>query len=93
MVGAADRKIQLIIRETSSLKRAELELVARPFTEITSGDIVDVNTIMVGIAKQQVTLTPGGLQRVELTIGGFEEAGTISAASRFMIRSAVSAKM
>jgi hypothetical protein len=75
-VGAADRKIQLIIRETSSLKRAELELVARPFTDITSGDIVDVNTVMIGIAKQQVTLSPGGLQRVELTIGGFEQAGT-----------------
>lgn len=75
-VGAADRKIQLIIRETGSLKRAELELVARPFTDITSGDIADVNTVMVGIAKPQVTLSPGGLQRVELTIGGFEQAGT-----------------
>lgn len=75
-VGAADRKIQLIIRETSSLKRAQLELVARPFTDITSGDIVDVSTVMVGIAKPQVTLTPGGLQRVDLTIGGFEQAGT-----------------
>ncbi|GAK57367.1 ATPase involved in DNA repair [Candidatus Vecturithrix granuli] len=75
-VGATDRKIQLIIRETSSLKRAELELVARPFTDITSGDIVDVSTVMVGIAKQQVALTPGGLQRVDLTIGGFQQAGT-----------------
>ncbi len=75
-VGAADRKIQLIIRETSSLKQSELELVARPFTDITSGDIMDVSTVRVGIAKQQVTLTPGGLQRVDLTIGGFEQAGT-----------------
>ncbi len=75
-VGAGDRKIQMIIRETSGMKNAELELAARPFTDINSGNIIDVNTVTVGISRQQVTLTPAGLQRIELTIGGFEQAGT-----------------
>ncbi len=74
--GTDDRKIQMNIRETSGLKNVKLELVARPFTDINSGDIVDVSTVTVGISKQQVSLAPGGLQRVELTIGGFEQAGT-----------------
>ncbi|MBD3324859.1 hypothetical protein GF339_09760 [candidate division KSB3 bacterium] len=75
-VGAHDRKIQMIIRETSGMKKAELELVARPFTEIISGDIADVTTIAIGLSDPQVTLPPGGLQRVEVTIGGFAQAGS-----------------
>ncbi|MBD3307384.1 hypothetical protein GF339_13180, partial [candidate division KSB3 bacterium] len=75
-VGAQDRKIQMIIRETSGVKSAELELVARPFTEIISGDIADVTTITIGLSDPQVTLPPGGLQRVEVTIGGFAQAGS-----------------
>jgi hypothetical protein len=76
MVGADDRKIQMSIRETSGIKNAELELVARPFTDMNSGDIVDVTTITIGLSRPQVSLTPGGLQRIELTIGGFQQAGS-----------------
>ena len=75
-VGTDDKHIQLIIRETSSMKNAELELVARPFTDITSGDIVDVSTVTVNLSEQQVALEPGGLQRVNLNIGGFKQAGS-----------------
>ena len=75
-VGSAKKKIQLIVRETSGIKTAELELVARPFTEINSGDSVDLNIIKVELSEQQVPLKPGGLQRIELTIGGFQQAGS-----------------
>ena len=74
-VGAEEKKIQLIVRETSGMKTAELELVARPFTEINSGDSVDLNIIKVELSEQHVPLKPGGLQRIELTIGGFKQAG------------------
>ncbi|MCP4406016.1 MAG: hypothetical protein GY801_53080 [bacterium] len=75
-VGSAEKKIQVIVRETSSIKYAELELVARPFTEINSGDSVDLNIIKVELSEQQVPLKPGGLQRMELMIGGFKQAGS-----------------
>ncbi len=75
-VGMAERTIQLIIRETSGVKPAKLELAARPFTEINSGNIVDVSIVKVELSEQQVILEPGGLERVEATIGGFQEAGS-----------------
>ena len=75
-VGAADRKIQMIIRETSGIKNAVLELVARPFIELNNGDIVDLSIVKVELSEQQVALEPGGLQRVEITIGGFKQAGS-----------------
>lgn len=75
-VGSDEKKIQLIVRETSGFKKAELELVARPFIETNSGDSVDLNIIKVELSEQQVPLKPGGLQRIELTIGGFRQAGS-----------------
>ncbi len=75
-IGADARTMQLILRETSGMQRAELELVARPFTEIHSGNSVDVNIITVNLSQSQATLLPGDLQRVELTLGGFAQAGT-----------------
>ena len=75
-VGATERKIQLIIRETSGIKPAKLELAARPFTEINSGNIVDVSIVKVELSEQQAMLEPGGLERVEAAIGGFKAAGS-----------------
>ncbi|PID56656.1 hypothetical protein CSB45_10510 [candidate division KSB3 bacterium] len=75
-VGSEEKKIQLIVRETSGFKTAELELVARPFIEMNSGDSVDVNIIKVELSKQHVPLKAGGLQRIELIIGGFRQAGS-----------------
>jgi len=75
-VEASERNIQIIVRETSGINNAKLELVANPFTNINTGDIVDANIVTVDISTPQVSLSPGGLQRVELTIGGFEQAGS-----------------
>ncbi len=75
-VGAAKKNIQIIVRETSGVNNAKLELVARPFTDINTSDIVDVNVITVALSTPHASLSPGGLQRVELTIGGFKQAGS-----------------
>ena len=75
-VGAPDRTIQMIVREISGVKNARLELVASPFREMNSGDIVDLSTITVKLSQPQAAVEPGGLQRIEATIGGFLQAGT-----------------
>lgn len=75
-VGSAEKTIRLVIRETSSSNPAKLELAARPFTDMNTGDILDASVVTVNIAAPQVALAPGGLQRVELTIGGFQQAGS-----------------
>ncbi|PIE35787.1 hypothetical protein CSA56_02870 [candidate division KSB3 bacterium] len=75
-VGSADRTIHLILRETSGVKPAKLELAARPFTEINSGNMVDAGIVQVELSEQQAMLEPGGLARIEATIGGFQEAGS-----------------
>ncbi len=75
-VGANDRTIQMIVREISGVKPAKLEVVAHPFRETNSGDMMDVSVIAVNLSQQQAALEPGGLQRVELTFGGFRQAGS-----------------
>ncbi len=75
-VGAPVKHIQIIVRETSGRQRANLELVPHPFTDMNTGDSVDVNIVTVTIATPQAALSPGGLQRVDLAIGGFQRAGS-----------------
>ena len=75
-VGTSERNIPIIVRETSGINNAKLELVAHPFTNVNTGDIVDANIVTVDISTPQASLAPGGLQQVKLTIGGFEQAGS-----------------
>lgn len=75
-VGAADKTIHLIVRETSGVNPAHLELVAQPFLDITTGDLVDAEIVTTAISAPQAALNPGGLHRAEVTIGGFRQAGT-----------------
>lgn len=75
-VGASERTIQMIVREISGVKPAKLDVVAHPFRETNSGDMMDVSVITVNLPQQQTALDPGGLQRVELSFGGFRQAGS-----------------
>ena len=75
-VGASERTIQMIVREISGVKPAKLDVVAHPFRETNSGDMMDVSVITVNLPQQQIALDPGGLQRVELSFGGFRQAGS-----------------
>ncbi len=75
-VGASERTIQMIVREISGVKPAKLDVVAHPFRETNSGDMMDVSVITVNLPQQQAALEPGGLQRVELSFGGFRQAGS-----------------
>ena len=75
-VGASERTIQMIVREISGVKPAKLDVVAHPFRETNSGDMMDVSVITVNLPQQQTVLDPGGLQRVELSFGGFRQAGS-----------------
>jgi hypothetical protein len=74
--GSPEKKIQVVVRETSGINPAKLELAARPFTDTNAGDVVDVSVVTVTISTLQVALSPGGLERVEVTIGGFKQAGS-----------------
>lgn len=75
-VGAPEKTIHMLVRETSGLNRANLELVARPFTDIATGDLVDADLLTLDLSAPQAALPPGGLQRVEVTVGGFRKAGS-----------------
>ena len=75
-VGSSAKNLQIIVRETSGLNNAKLELAARPFTNINTGDVVDVSIVTVKLSTPQASLSPGGLQRVEVTLGGFQQAGS-----------------
>lgn len=75
-VGSAEKTIQMIISETSGVQPAVLELVARPFTDINSGDIVDASVVTIDMNTPQVSLEPGDLERIVLNIGGFSQPGS-----------------
>jgi hypothetical protein len=75
-VRSPEKNIQIVVRETSGINPANLELAVRPFRDVNTSNSVDVTIIQVGIATPQAKLPPGGLQRVELTIGGFQQSGS-----------------